>query len=389
MPNRAASCHCKPVPRIDLDHNATTRLDPRARDAMLPFLGENYGNPSSLHEAGRRARDAVETARAEIRALVGGGDGQIVFTSGGSEADTLGILGAARAARAAGRPARVVTSPLEHPAVRGAMAILGAEGFAVVDVAVDGHGRIDLEQVTRALAGGACLASFALANHELGNVYDVAGFARAARDAGALVHCDAVQAAGKLDVDAAALGVDLLALSAHKIGGPKGVGALWVRRGVELAALAGGHQERGLRGGTENVAGIVGFGTAAGLARSEARAARDRVAALRDRLETEARPTRVHGDRAHRVGNTTNLAFAGVSGELLVLALDLEGIAASTGAACTSGSVAASPVLLAMGLPKAEAAEAVRFSLGAETTAADVDRVVAVLPGLVERIRGA
>lgn len=378
--------------RLDFDHNATTRLDPRVRHAMLPFLDQAYGNPSSIHGPGRAARDAVERARAEVAALVGGVSAGVVFTSGGTEADQLGVLGAARAARRAGRPARIVTSPVEHPAVRGAVAALRAEGFEVVEVAVDAGGRLDPVEVERALGGGAALTAFALANHELGNVYPVAELAAAAHRAGAVVHCDAVQAAGKIPVDVEALGVDLLAISAHKIHGPKGAGALWVRPGVAIEPLfAGGHQERGLRPGTENVAAIVGLGEAARLARSEGLAAMPRVAALRDRLERaiEAMGARVHGDREHRVPNTTNVAFEGVPGELIVAALDLEGVAASTGAACTSGSVDPSPVLLALGLPRAAAAEGLRLSLGRDHGEADVDRVLALLPRLVERIRRA
>jgi len=375
--------------RIDLDHNATTRVDARAVRVMLAALGEAHGNPSSIHLEGRRSRDLVERARVAVAALVGAG-GDVVFTSGGTEADVLGVVGGARAARAAGRPARVVTSPLEHPAVKGAVAALAAEGFEVVEVPVDGVGRIAVEDVARALEGGAALATFALANHELGNLYDVAAFAAAARAAGALVHCDAVQAAGKLSLEG--LGADLVAISAHKIHGPKGAGALWVRRGVDVAPLHGaGHQERGLRPGTENVAGIAGFAEAARLARDEGPAAWERMAALRDRLEDAAvqAGARVHGDRARRVVNTSNLAFEGVPGDLLVQALDLEGVSASTGAACTSGTVEPSPVVRALGVPRERAGEAVRFSLGRDTTSEEIDRVAAMLPRLVDRIRTA
>lgn len=379
------------MPRIDFDHNATTRLDPRVRDAMLPFLGEVYGNPSSPHEEGRRARDAVERARAEVAALVGGAPAGVVFTSGGTEADQLGIIGAARAARAAGRPARVVSSALEHPAVHGALRALAAEGFEVVTVAADAVGRIDPAGVARALGPGAALAAFALANHELGNVYPVGAYAEAAHRAGAVVHCDAVQAAGKAPLDAAALGLDLVAVSAHKIHGPKGAGALWIRPGVEVAPLThGGHQERGMRPGTENVAGAVGLGEAARLARVDA-GGMAQVRRLRDRLEAGLRAAgaRVHGDPDARLPNTVNCAFSGAAGEIVVMAIDLEGVAASTGAACTSGSIDPSPVLLALGQPRDQAAEAVRFSLGRDNTEAEVDQVLTLLPGIVRRIRAA
>ncbi len=378
--------------RIDLDHNATTRLDPRVAAEMHRALAEVQGNPSSVHEDGRRARDLVESARAEVARLVNGSSSGVVFTSGGTEADVLGVVGGARAARAAGRPARVVSSPLEHPAVGGALAALAAEGFEIVRVAVDAAGRIDADEVARALAPGAALASFALANHELGNVYDVATFAAAAHRAGAFVHVDAVQAAGKLPLDAGALGADLVAISAHKLHGPKGAGALWVRPGVALAPLfGGGHQEKGLRPGTENVPGVAGLGAAARLARVEGLADAARVTALRDRLEAGARAqgARVHGDGAARVSNTLNLAWDGVSGEVLVIALDLEGISASMGAACTSGSIEPSPVLLALGMGRARAAEGIRLSLGRDNRDEDVDRVLAVLPALVARIRAA
>ncbi|HKA87899.1 MAG TPA: cysteine desulfurase family protein [Haliangiales bacterium] len=375
--------------RIDFDHNATTRLDPRVRGAMQPFWEGTYGNPSSIHEEGRRARDAVERARADVAALVGGAAAEIVFTSGGTEADFLGVVGAARAMRARGAPAKVVSSALEHPAVRGALDVLAGEGFAVALVPVDAGGRLDVGAARAALAGGAALAAFALANHELGNVYDVAALAAIAHEAGALVHTDAVQAAGKIPIDVGALGVDLLAISAHKIHGPKGVGALWVRRGVDVTPLhSGGHQERGMRPGTENVAGIVGLGSAARLARAGLPAA---VGAMRDRLEEGlvALGARVHGDRGARVPNTTNVGFAGVPGDVLTAALDLEGFAVSTGAACTSGSVEPSPVVLALGLTRERAAEAVRFSLGADNEPGEVERVLALLPRLVDRIRSA
>jgi cysteine desulfurase len=364
--------------RIDFDHNATTRLAAEVRAAMLPALGELYGNPSSPHQAGRLARQAVETARKAVAAWIGGSPFGVVFTSGGTEADWLAVVGGARGAAARGAPRRVVVSPIEHPAVLSAAASL--DGFEVVRLRVDAEGRLDLGSLDEALAGGAALVSVALANHELGTIADLAEISRRARAAGALVHTDAVQAAGKwpLSVDH----VDLLSLSAHKINGPKGVGALWVRDGVELAAATGGHQERGRRGGTENLAGIVGMGVAVGLARDP-----DRVRNLRDRLEAglvEA-GARVHGAAGPRVGNTTNVAFAGVPGELLAMALDLEGVSVATGAACTSGSVAVSPVLEALGVP--EPRGGVRFSLGEDNTDEEVEWLLARMPALVERIR--
>jgi cysteine desulfurase len=348
--------------RIYFDHNATTPVTTAARAAMLSILDGEFGNPSSIHSEGRRARQAVEAARDEVARLVGGLPEEIVFTSGGTEADHLAL-------RFLGPD--TVTSPLEHPAV------LGAAGDG--RVRVDAEGTID----PASIPDGRPL-SVQLANHELGNLFPVADFKRAA-----LFHCDAVQAAGKVAIDVRALGVDLLSISAHKIGGPKGVGALWVRRGLELPPIfRGGHQERERRPGTENVAGIVGFGAAAKEARTLPRA--DFVKQLRDRLEagTLALGARRNGAAA-RVGNTTNLAWEGVPGDLLVAALDLEGVAVSTGAACTSGSVQPSPVLRALGQSPARAKEGVRFSLGPTNTVEEVDRVLGLLPLLIARIRSA
>jgi len=363
--------------RIDFDHNATTRLAPEVRAAMLPCLDELYGNPSSPHAPGRRAREAVEQARKAVAAWIGGSAFGVVFTSGGTEADWLAVAGAARA-RADRR--RVIVSPLEHPAV---LSAAGAQG-EVIRLGVDGEGRVDLGSLDEALAGGAALVSVALANHELGVIAPIAEIARRAHAAGAWVHTDAVQAAGKLAIAVDELGVDLLSLSAHKLGGPKGVGALWVREGIELALPTGGHQERGRRGGTENLAGIVGLGAAVRLPRDP-----ERVRRLRDRLEAGlvAAGARLHGAAAPRVGNTTNAAFPGVPGELLAMALDLEGVSVATGAACTSGNVDVSPVLLALGMGEPRAREGVRFSLGEDNTDDEVERVLAILPRLVERIR--
>jgi cysteine desulfurase len=375
---------------IYLDNNATTRCDPAARQAMAPFLDEEFGNPSSVHAAGRRARDAVERARDRVAALVGAGRDEIVFTSGGTEGDSLAVRGAALAARARDpRRVRLVASPLEHPAVDGALAALASLGFLVERLPVDEQGRVDPEV---RLGDDVALVTVQLANHELGNLLPVAELAARAHAVGALMHTDAVQACGKVPVDVRALGVDLATVSAHKLHGPKGVGAVFVRAGLDLLPhTAGGHQERARRPGTENVAGVVGFGVAAELALRDGAAWAAHEGPLRDDLEAGARSlgARVHGDRARRVANTTNLAFDGVPGDLLVEALDLEGVAASTGAACTSGSVEASPVLLALGLPRQRAAEAVRFSLSRDTTREEIDRVLALLPALVERIRRA
>jgi cysteine desulfurase len=378
---------------IYLDHNATTRLDPSARAAMAPFLDEEFGNPSSIHGAGRRARDAVERARDDVARLCGATRDELVFTSGGTEANQLAVRGAAEAARARdGRRGRVLVSAVEHPSAAGAAALLAARGFAVETVPVDATGGVDPDALAAALGDDVAVVVVQLANHEIGRVQPVAAIAARARACGALVVCDAVQAAGKLAVDVRALGAACVTLSAHKLFGPKGVGALFVRDGLMLAPIAaGGHQERERRPGTENVAGIVGFGAACRRAAAEQHDWTARVGALRARLEAGLVRFggRIAAAGAERTCNTTNVAFDGAEGELVVAALDLEGVAASTGAACTSGSVEPSPVLLALGQPRERAREAIRFSLGPDTTAAEIDRVLALLPAIIDRVRNA
>jgi cysteine desulfurase len=375
------------TPRIYFDHNATTPLCPAARSAMQLLIedGATFGNPSSIHAEGRAARELVERARRQVAASMGAAADDLVFTSGGTESDCLGIIGLARLARERGASPRVVTSGLEHPAVLGAVDELAQRGFAVQRVEVSGDGTISAEAVAAACAGGAALVTLQLANHELGTLQDVGMLAEVARSVGALVHCDAVQALGKVELRVDALGVDALAVSAHKIGGPKGVGALWLARAHhELGAIiSAGHQERGRRPGTENLVGVVGFGAAAEAAPTRVE---DLTAALEAGL-ARIDGARIHGADARRVGNTTSVSFDGVAGEVVVCSLDLEGVAVSTGAACTSGSVAPSPVLLAIGLGAGPAAGAVRFSLGATNTLAEVKVVLELLPGIVARAR--
>ena len=345
-------------PRIYLDHNASTPLAAPARAAMADAMAD-VGNPSSVHAEGRRARDLVERARRQVADLVGRPREQVIFTSGGTEANQLGVLALAAVAEQRGMPRVIATTPLEHPSLRGAIAALAARGWQVVTDPV-----------------GASVVAGALVNHELGTVHEVAG---------PLVHVDAVQAAGKLDLRG--VRADAIAISAHKIGGPTGVGALVLSLDGGLPLVEAGHQERGRRPGTENVVGIVGFGAAAAAVDL---GAWPRVVALGERLEAGIRAiphTRIHAADRPRIGGTINAGFAGARGQDLVIALDLAGIAASTGAACTSGSVKPSEVLLALGLPPEQALEAVRFSLGTTTTDADVDEVLRVLPGLVERAR--
>lgn len=390
----------QPPARIYFDHNATTPLRPEVWAAMSAVALGRAGNPSSLHTEGREARHAIETARAEVAALLCAQPSEVVFTSGGTEANGTAVLGAARAmARRRGRPGQVVVSPLEHPSVRRPVQALAAEGHTVVQLPVDAEGRIDPQALRGLLAAAPTdLVSVALCNHELGNLYPVAELCRIAHEAGALFHTDAVQAAGRVPVDFRALGVDLLTASAHKLYGPKGVGALVVKAalpgGVELAPLlAGGQQEKGRRAGTENVLGIVGFGRACALARDAlASDASASIAALRDDLER--RLLAIPGARRHgssdpdgRAPGTANIGFAGVTGELVLMNLDLRGAAVSTGAACSSGSPEPSAVLLALGLSRKEASEAVRFSLGRDNTAAEVAQVAAWVAESVAHVR--
>ncbi len=379
-----------PMRRVYLDHNATTPLDPRVLEAMLPALRHEHGNPSSIHGFGQRARAIVEDARAEVAALVAAHPSDVVFTGSGTEADNLAVRGVALASREGRR--KIVYAAFEHHAVVNTARALGREGFPVEAVKALPGGQVDLDDLAARVDDRTALVCLMLANNETGVVQPVAEAVALARRHGALVHCDAVQAAGKLPVDFAALGADLLALSAHKIYGPKGVGALVVRRGTKLEPLLrGGAQERNRRAGTENVAGLAGFGAAARLARCQLGADAARLAALRDDLEARllAIPDAQVNGGAPRVANTTNVSFAGTDAESLLMALDLEGLAVSTGAACAAGAVEPSHVLRAMGLPMARVQASLRFSLGRDTTAEDVALAASVVARAVDRQRAA
>jgi cysteine desulfurase len=378
------------VDRIYLDHNATTPVDPRVRAAMEPALGELFGNPSSLHFHGQRARAALDEARAEIAALIAATPAEIVLTSGGTEADNLALRGAAAGAPPTRR--RVLYSPIEHHAVLKAAAALAEAGFAPEPLRVGREGRVDLEDLQARVDERTLLVAVMLANNETGVVQPVGEAAALAHAKGALLLCDAVQAAGKLKIDVSALGVDLLALSAHKVYGPKGAGALYVRRGTAMKSLLrGGAQERNRRAGTENVPAAVGFGRAAVLARESLEAAVPRVGALRDALE--ARLLAIPGSRVNgggvRVCNTTNVSFAGCDAERLLLALDLRGLSVSTGAACAAGGIEPSHVLQAMGLGPEQVQASLRFSLGRGTTEAEVEQAGRIVADVVERHRAA
>lgn len=366
--------------RIYLDFNATAPLVPAARDAMVEAMAD-AGNPSSIHTEGRRMRDRVERARNQVAALVGRPREQIVFTSGGTEANWLGVMALAAEAEVRGLPKVIATTAIEHPSLRGAVDALVPRGWSVVLLPVTERAVVE---VTNERVG---LIAVALVNHELGTLLspDVLAWARAS---GALVHIDAVQAAGKVAL--ADLDADSFALSGHKLGGPQGIGALAISVDRGLPQVGAGHQERGRRPGTENVLGIIGFGAAASAADL---AEWPRVRALGDELEWPLSAKDLiggvvaPGQLAPRAGGTVNVLFVGALGQDVVMGLDLHGIAASTGAACTSGSVKPSTVLLGLGYPEERAREAVRFSLGRTTTEAEIKQVLAVLPGIVERAR--
>ncbi len=375
--------------QVYLDYNATTPVHPRVLDAMLPFFRESFGNASSLHWAGRGARQAVDRAREAVARLVGAEPSEVVFTSGATESDNLALRGIAELHPGG----HIVTTAVEHQAVLETCQALAAKGYRITYLPVDRAGRLDPAQLEAAITPDTCLVSVMLANNETGVIFPVEAVGRICRARGVLFHCDATQAVGKIPVDVRRSGIDLLALSGHKLSGPKGVGALVVRKGVKLRPqMTGGHQERGRRCGTENVPGIVGLGEAARLAAERLSAGEPaRVAALRDRLEaqiTERIPAVVvNGAGADRLPNTLNCSFRWIEGEGILLALDLAGVAVSSGSACSAGSLDPSHVLLAMGLGRELAQGTVRFSLGYETTEADIDYVAETLPPIVERLR--
>lgn len=375
--------------RVYLDHNATTPLHPEVLAAMLPYLTGRFGNPSSLHAWGREARQALEAARGTVARALGTKDrDSVVFTGGGTEADNLALQGVTAAAKAKGH---LIVSAVEHHAVLNVAQHLARQGFEVTRLPVDGDGLLDPEDVRRALRQDTILVSLMHGNNETGVLFPIARVGRICRESGVPLHTDAVQSFGKLSLDVEALGVDLLSLSAHKIHGPKGVGALYVRRGTTMRALLhGGAQERSRRAGTENVAGAVGLAKATALMLHDLDGAAKRLADLRDRLELglmAALPgVERNGHPTERLPQTANLAFAGVEAESLILTLDLAGVGVSSGAACTSGSLEPSHVLAAMGLPRERAASSVRFSLGAGTTPEEISYVLEVLPPIVERM---
>jgi cysteine desulfurase len=377
--------------RIYFDHNATTPPDPAVVEVMARSLREDFGNPSSVHHFGQQAKARLDEARSAVAALVNGEPSEIVFTSGGTEADNFAIRGVAEAVEATGRR-HLVASAIEHEAVIVTLKALARRGWTTSLVPVDSSGIVKPEALERVLTDGTALVSVMHANNEIGTIQPVADLARLAHARGALFHTDAVQSVGKIPVDVRALGVDLLSLSAHKFNGPKGAGALWIKRGTRLTALlTGGKHERTRRAGTENVAGIVGLGTAAALAGRKSGAEAARLGALRDRLEggvlERVAGTAINGSRDPRVPNTTNISFEGVEAESLLIALDLEGVAVSTGSACSSGTLEPSHVLRAMGLPAHRTQNSIRISVGQGNTDAEVDYFLERLPGVVGKLR--
>lgn len=374
---------------IYMDHAATTPLRSEVLDAMLPYFGSEYGNPSSVYGWGRRAHHALDSARDKVAQLLGASSNEIVFTSGGSEGANLAIKGVAWAYQNKGK--HIITSAIEHHAVLDTILWLEKSGFEITVLPVDEEGLVSPIQVEKALRSDTILVSIMHANNEVGTIQPISEIGAIVRARGVFFHTDAVQTAGVLDVNVDTLNVDLLSLSAHKFYGPKGVGALYVRKGVRLEPLIhGGAQEKRRRAGTENVAGIVGLAKALELARAEGFEENTRLSKLRDRLIgglQEIPYTKVNGSLVHRLPNNVNVCFQFIEGESMLLNLDLRGIAASSGSACTSGSLDPSHVLLAMGLSHEIAHGSLRLTLGRENTEADVDFVLGEIPVIVERLR--
>ena len=376
--------------QVYLDNNATTRMDARVRDAMMPFFLEDFGNASSVHSYGQKARTGIEEGRQKVAELIGAQPKEIVFTSGGTESDNTALRGVAAYYRSRGN--HIITTTIEHPAVLRTCEQLEKEGFRVSYIPVDSDGMLRLEKLKDAISDETILISVIHANNEIGCIQDIGKIARLARERKILFHSDAVQSTSKIPINVKELGVDLLSLSAHKFHGPKGVGALFARRGVRMnALLLGGSHERSRRAGTENVAGVIGLGEACALAGQEMEGFHTRVRALRDRFEEgilgQIPETVVNGTRTHRMPHVSNISFRYLEGEGLLISLDFQGVAVSTGSACSSGSLEPSHVLTAIGRNSELAHSAIRFSLSRMTTEEDIDYVLGILPGIVERMR--
>jgi len=375
---------------VYLDNNATTRVAPEVVEAMEPYLHDLYGNPSSMHTFGGQVRNAVERAREQVAALLGADPSEIVFTSCGTESDNAAIRGTIEAL--AGRKHHIVTTRVEHPAVRSVCRYLANNGYRLTELPVDREGLLDLEMLEDAITDDTAIVSIMWANNETGLIFPIEEIADICRRKGVVFHTDAVQAVGKIPIDLAKTPVDLLSLSGHKLHAPKGVGVLHIRKGTRCAPfILGGHQESGRRAGTENVPYIVGLGRAAELAADHMEEEMTRVRALRDRLEegilASCPDCSVNGSRQHRLPNTTNVGFEYVEGESILLMLDDLGICASSGSACTSGSLEPSHVLRAMGVPFTRAHGSIRLSLSRYNTDEDIDYVLEHLPGIIHRLR--
>lgn len=377
--------------RVYMDHSATTPVDPKVLEAMLPYFGEHYGNPNSLHYWGKAARVAMDRAREQVASLIGGDPKEIIFTGGGSEADNLAIKGAAWALREKGR--HIITSPIEHHAVLDAFKWLGKNGFDVTILPVDRDGLVNTRDLESAIRPDTTLVSIMMANNEIGTLEPVEELGRICREKGVLFHTDAVQAAGHMPIDVRELPVDMLTMAAHKMYGPKGIGALYVRRGIRLTPLIhGGGQEFGLRSGTENVPLAVGFGVAAEMASARlSRGEHLREASLRDHLIQgilgNVPDSFLTGSASKRLPYHASFCIPRIEGEAMVMRLDFAGIGASSGSACTSGSLDPSHVLLALGLSHELAHGSLRLTLGKDTTKEDVDYVIATLPPIVKTLR--
>ncbi len=374
---------------VYVDNNATTAVAPEVFEAMRPFLTEMYGNPSSIYSFGGQVAKHIEEARARLASLLGVNEREVIFTSCATESDNAAIFSSLHACP---KKDKIVLSKVEHPAVLNVGKELERRGYRVSYVPVDSHGRLDMDSLAESVDDSTAVVSVMWANNETGNIYPVEKIAEVAHRHGALFHSDAVQAVGKIPLNLSEMPIDMLSLSGHKLHAPKGVGALFVKRGVRFRPFfIGGHQERGRRGGTENVAGIVALGKAAELAEKEMADDNSRIKALRDRLEKgilERIPVvRINGDVEHRLPNTSNISFELIEGESILLLLDQLGICASSGSACTTGSLEPSHVLRAMGLPLTAAHGAVRFSFSRFNTQEEVDYILEYLPGIVQRLR--
>ena len=382
--------------RVYLDHSATTPIDSRVVDAMMPYLAEKFGNASSIHQFGQEARAAVDKARRQIASLISARANEIVFTSGGTEANNLAIRGVCEAAQSHGR--HIVTSAIEHPSVRGVLEYLEKNGWTITRLPVYDDGVVRVEDVRAAIRSDTVLISVMMANNEIGTIQpvkEIGALVSAARESGQKhlsFHTDAVQASGRIPIDVEQIGCDLLSLSAHKMYAPKGTGALFIRRGVRLfPQQIGGHQERERRAGTESVPNIVAFGAAAELARKEADQRNEHTARLRDRFEKNVQ-SRIddivfNGDRRQRLSNVSNISFRFIEGEGLLIHLDMQGVAVSTGSACSSGTLEPSPVIKALGRDEELARGAIRFSFGKDNTDEDVDVAVEAVARAVESLR--